>query len=78
MDTHDIIIDLLDRGYELGLIQLLKKEAFKWIDSATQAFQQLKDGMTLALVLALPKFSQPFKVETDASEHMIGATLSQQ
>lgn len=59
------------------LTKLLKKEAFVWSSSTTEALQALKLAITSALVLALSDFTKPFILETDASETSIGAILSQ-
>ncbi|GJX46587.1 reverse transcriptase [Tanacetum coccineum] len=42
---------------------LLKNGGYKWSDEAQAAFETLKSAM----VLALPDFTKPFEVETDAS-----------
>ena len=74
----------LIRPYGLSskpLTDLLKKNAFHWDSRAQSAFEQLKTAMVSAPVLALPDFSIPFVIETDASGGKgggIGAVLAQQ
>jgi hypothetical protein len=61
------------------LTNLLKKGTlFIWTSETEATFQAFKKALISALVLALPKFSQPFIVETDASAKGIGAVLQQQ
>jgi hypothetical protein len=59
------------------LTALLKKGViFAWSNAAETVFQVLKQALISAPVLALPDFSLPFTVDTDACDIGIGAMLS--
>ncbi|KAL8088739.1 hypothetical protein AgCh_038504 [Apium graveolens] len=68
------------RHYEVinqPLTQPLKKAKFSGTEEANTAFNKLKDIMTGTPVLALPDFSKPLIVETDACNSGAGALLMQ-
>ena len=60
------------------LIQLLKKNGFKWSDKAETSFNAPKIAMVQALILALPDFTKSFTLETDACDIGVGAVLVQE
>jgi hypothetical protein len=60
------------------LMNLLKKGAlFVWTPSHQSAFAALQQALMTAPVLALPDFTKPFQIQTNASEFGVGAMLLQ-
>jgi hypothetical protein len=59
------------------LTQFTKDEKFIWTNVQQQSFDKLKAALTSDLVLAHPRFGQPFILSTDASDYAISAILSQ-
>lgn len=59
------------------LTNILKKNQFQWSPEALAAFEKLKVALTNNLVLALPDFTKPFILDTDASQLGIGVVLMQ-
>jgi len=53
------------------------KVLIPWSIPYQHAFDLLKEALTTAPTLALPDFSQPFEVITDASDYALGAILLQ-
>ena len=54
-----------------------KGNKFAWSDDCQVSFTALKEALTTAPVLAYPILGQQFVLDTDASEHSVGAVLSQ-
>jgi len=48
------------------MIEVLKGTKFVWTSQVQRSFEELKQKLTHALVLALPCFEKVFKVECDA------------
>ena len=64
----------------LPLTDLTKKSAptnVSWTDACETSFVELKRRLTSTPVLKSPDLSQPFVLQTDASERGVGAVLSQ-
>ena len=60
------------------LTDLLKGDVkYVWAPICQQAFNQLKDLLSSAPVLAAPRLDRPFKLQVDASDAGAGAVLSQ-
>jgi hypothetical protein len=60
-----------------SLNDLLKDSIFIWTSIHDSAFRALKQALSSAPILALPDFSVPFHVMTDASGSGVGAVLQQ-
>ena len=59
------------------LFQMTKGNTLQWTLAAEESFQKLNQDLICTPVLALPDFTQPFVIETDASLVGIGAVLMQ-
>ncbi|XP_071677080.1 uncharacterized mitochondrial protein AtMg00860-like [Lolium perenne] len=60
------------------LTDLFKKGVqFQWTPTVASAFQTLQEALVCAPMLAVPDFTQPFVVETDACQTGVGAVLMQ-
>ena len=54
-----------------------KGSDFKWTKDCESTFSTLKTKLTSSPILAYPDSSKPFILDTDASNHSLGAVLSQ-
>ena len=60
------------------LTNLTRKESkFEWTDKHDRAFQELRDRLTSAPVLAIPKSEEQFTIYSDASHQGLGCVLMQ-
>lgn len=61
-----------------SLYQLTEKNhKFEWTQDCQDAFEQLKLALTSPPILGMPNDTDQFVLDTDASNHAIGAVLSQ-
>ena len=56
---------------------LQKGSLYRWNEQCQKAFEELKERLTSAPILAYPDFKKEFRLETDASDFGIGAVLAQ-
>jgi hypothetical protein len=54
------------------------RENFVWGKAQQRAFDDLKNRLCSNPVLSLPYMQQPFEIETDASDYVVGAVLTHQ
>ena len=59
------------------LVKTSKKSKFIWADEHQCAFENIKTEIINAVTLAYPNSEDTFILDTDASDHCIGAELSQ-
>lgn len=59
----------------MSLTQQLKN-SFSWNKASQDAFEKLKTAMIIIPILALPNFSKPIIIETDALDVDIGSKAS--
>ncbi|KAJ8381162.1 hypothetical protein SKAU_G00019400 [Synaphobranchus kaupii] len=69
---HDLVNRCLSEG------KLSREISSLWATECQNAFEQLKERLTSAPILGFADFTQPFILETDASQHGLGAVLYQQ
>ena len=53
------------------------KTVFKWTPTQQQDFEQIKNNICTTPVFVLPNLHQPFEIETDASDYVLGAVITQ-
>ena len=59
------------------LTALTGKRSFLWTPECQRAFDQMKALVSSDALLAFPDHTQPFDVETDASEYQLGSVIKQ-
>ena len=59
------------------LTALTGKRSFLWTPECQRAFDQMKALVSSDALLAFPVHTQPFDVETDASEYQLGSVIKQ-
>ena len=59
------------------LISTIKTKTLTWNDRCLSSFDRLKTILTSDLVLQLPNFDEIFRLDTDACDYGVGASLEQ-
>lgn len=54
-----------------------KTKKFSWTKEAQDAFEKIKIALATSPILATPDYTQPFEIQTDASDVGIGGVLTQ-
>ena len=54
-----------------------KNSEWAWTETHQKAFETIEQVMARESALAHPNFNKPFEIHTDASEHQLGAIVSQ-
>ena len=52
-------------------------KAFRWTSEENRSFEHLKELLVQSPILCCPDFNKPFVLQTDASNHGLGAMLTQ-
>ena len=60
------------------MTEMIKGVSFRWNPKAQSTFEEIKDKLAKALVLALPCFPKIFDFECDTSGVGIGGVLAQE
>ena len=68
--------DFASRAKPLRLLTV-KATTFKWTSECQATFDHLRKCLTSAPTLAMPNWTQPFIIDTDASDARIGTVYSQ-
>jgi hypothetical protein len=53
------------------------KVKFEWHSSHQKAFENIKKVIGSEVILCYPDFNNPFHLDTDASDHQLGAVIMQ-
>ncbi|GFO14330.1 Pol polyprotein [Plakobranchus ocellatus] len=59
------------------LFRILRNHEFQWGEEELHSFHSLKEALTTAPVLGIPTATDPFILDTDASDFAVGAELLQ-
>jgi hypothetical protein len=74
---HRFVLGFSHIAWALSQVTKGGGKKFVWGQSQQQAFDDLKQCLCSSPVLSLPDLQQPFEIETDASDYVVGIVLTQ-
>jgi hypothetical protein len=73
---HRFIKDFAHKSQSLSLLTC-KDLPWKWETNEQQAFDMIKEAITMAPILHIPNDTSPYRLETDSSDFATGVVLEQ-
>ena len=73
----DLLVGYSNKKKNRAVNRKLEKQRWHWKPEHEDSFNQLKKAICEEVILKYPDFTQPFRIQTDASRTGLGAMLEQ-